>query len=151
MSYSLRQRKRKSRIVKRISKTNKRKQNKKTRKFKKSTRQYGGYLEEEKKQQFITIFQNIGFTENEISKLMNKLIQYSSHYNNPTKQTPYERFIIQLETIQEDDMPNEYKKKYINDLINRRIKIWEEKEPDTDNEFDEPEYDEHLLYTFEHL
>jgi len=28
---------------------------------------------------------------------------------------------------------------------NRGIKIWEEKEPDTDNEFDEPEYDEHLL------
>ena len=57
----------------------------------------GGVLEEEKQQQLIRIFQQIGFTPDEIHKLMKKLIFYSSFYNVPNKQRPYEKLIILLD------------------------------------------------------
>jgi hypothetical protein len=141
----------KSKISKRKYKITKRKHNKRTRRFKKSRKQYGGVLEEEKIQELVGIFKKIGFSPDEIDELMKNFIHYSSYYNNPTKQEEYDIMILYLDTIaREKQYPVETKKKFVNDFIRQKIKIWDnlhkdkDDMPPTDEEFGNKSDDEHL-------
>ena len=131
----------KRKTSKQTYKTNKRRINNRTRRIKKSRKQYGGFLEETKRQQLIGIFERIGFTSRAITKLMNKLIHYSSYYNHIIKKKEYQIMVLYLEVIaKSEEYDLQTKKELANEFIRTKIKIWNDKYrdkadlPDTDEE-----------------
>ena len=119
MSYSLRNRKRKSKITKRKYNMTKRKENKRSRRFKKSRKQYGGRTTTTTSDFILevdTLLNNFEFSKSEKNELMMILKDTEARYDeNPNRKVTLFRQ-LNLAINSTDSTPDE-KKVFVNNLI----------------------------------